>query len=112
MKALRRKPIVAIGANSQHSRASGGLQIPSSLKVAPHRYQITYEDLPSVGDSKLLGQTDNSELTIKIDKSMTETKQVETFLHEAVHAMDDWAGTGFTEDQVERFSKVLYQVLV
>lgn len=35
-----------------------------------------------------------------------------SFLHELTHAVDWYAGTGLTEEQVEVFSNVLFQVIV
>lgn len=88
------------------------MKIPKTVKVGGHIYkvEITKTSEESKGHNNW-GRTNHAKLKIYIDRELATSKQEETYLHELVHAIDFHMGTKLKEEQVERFSNGLYQVL-
>ena len=87
--------------------------IPKNIKVGPFRYKIKYRS-PIVSDDhiRLSGECDHQHLRISLDQTNKRSRQFETFIHEALHAMDYVAQTDLREDQVARLSMVLTAFLI
>lgn len=87
--------------------------IPKNIKVGPFRYKIKYRS-PIVSDDhiRLSGECDHANLRIALDHTSAKPCQFETFIHEALHAIDHVAQTDLREDQVARLSMVLTAFLL
>ena len=60
---------------------------PPSIVIGPHTYKVTSDDL---GDD-LIGDTDCTQLTIRVRPGLPESVTAEVLLHECLHAL--WDGT-------------------
>lgn len=87
--------------------------IPKRIKVGPFRYKVTYRT-PILADdnTRLSGQCDHTNLRIVLDHTSKKPRQFETFIHEALHAMDYVAHTDLREEQVAQLSMVLTAFLL
>lgn len=87
--------------------------IPSSIKVAGMTY--TVEEAPFIeidGDRNFQGVCLYRESTIQVLDTLSETRKVQTFVHELTHAIFYEAGfEEQDEDMINRVSLVLHQVL-
>jgi hypothetical protein len=84
------------------------------VKVGGLVYHVEFVDNwreCGTNDDDAIGHVFSRDLTIKVDNNYTGWKR-ETLLHEIIHTISDDRGINFTEEQVEQFSKGLYQVIV
>lgn len=87
--------------------------IPARTKVGPYLYETEYQDVLFGSDNtRLSGVCDHMQQRIVLDHTPAPTKVFETYIHEAVHAMDYVAGTGLDEETVTRFAVVLAAFLI
>jgi hypothetical protein len=87
------------------------VSIPNKVNVAGINYDVKETDNLSL-DHGLGGQILYEKGLIKIDSSMCEDKKEQIFVHEVLHSIFNEAGYDEQdEDQVNRLSIVLYQVL-
>jgi hypothetical protein len=75
--------------------------IPTKVIIGPYTYQVIEKEGLEVNGAPAFGSCDSDNLTIYLDASTPEDKKRETLLHEVLHAIDDAAGIGLTEDQVK-----------
>lgn len=87
--------------------------IPKSIKVGPYNYAIEFKTpILSDNNERLSGQCRHTELRILIDPDAAPAYQFETFVHEAMHAIDHVAHADIDEDAVSRISTVLAAFLL
>ena len=87
------------------------MNIPKQIKIGGLMYSIEKSD--NMERANALGMCIPDECIIKIKKSMPHQKQCVILLHEIVHAIDFACNYGrMKDDVVDRFSEVLYQVIV
>lgn len=90
------------------------MQIPESVKIGPYTYQVIAHEghLHGEDDRRLAGQIDYNALQIRVVADIHATRRGETFVHECVHAIDNFMETDLTEEQVSRLSAGLYAFLL
>lgn len=87
------------------------------IEIAGIMYNVLEEEYRGGGDGNL-GYCNASNCEISLRTGLPEDRLFETFVHEITHAMLIEAGFRYeedsthTEDLVERFSKILFQVLI
>lgn len=87
------------------------------IEVAGIMYEVKEEEYKGMNEANL-GYCDSVACEISLRAGLTEDRTFETFIHELTHAMLTEAGYRYTDDEihtedfVERFSKVLYQVCI
>ena len=88
------------------------MKIPNKLKVGGHEYKVqitkTYDEAKGYNN---WGRTNHAKLKIYIDSEINQSKKEETFIHELLHTVDHHIGSILKEDQVNRISNSLYQVI-
>ena len=87
------------------------MEIPKKVKIGPHWFDIEITEvvnkfIPRKGEINLV------ENTIKIDKSMAQSKQEETFFHEALHEISAAVAVELDEGDVTRLAYGFYMFLV
>ena len=87
------------------------MEIPKKVKIGPHWFDIEITEvvnkfIPRKGEINLV------ENTIKIDKSMAQSKQEETFFHEALHEISNAVAVELDEEDVTRLAYGFYMFLV
>ena len=88
------------------------LLIPAHLKVGGRTYNITHPDRLEDEGEPCDGLTDSDTLEIQLLAGIPEQNEKLTFVHEMLHAVDDFAALHLTEDTVERLAQALLMVLV
>ncbi len=84
------------------------MRIPESVKIGPYRYRIDMVQRPASQDGGAIwGRWHTGEQLIVIDSTASEEREAVTFLHESLHALDDFARLGLTEEQVTLLAPVL-----
>lgn len=81
------------------------MQIPKTLKVGGHIYQVLLVEPDEI--QKDCGECAVDKLQIKIKKTMPQTMKEETLIHEAIHAMN----FGLDEKEVQYLSMAMFQFL-
>ena len=81
------------------------MKIPKSLKIGGHIYDVKLVESDDI--QKDCGECAVDKLEIKIKKTMPQTMQEETLIHEAIHAMN----FGLSEESVQYLSMAFYQFL-
>lgn len=94
------------------------MKIPSKVKIGGHWYNIIFP-YKFIERADVDGYTDHDILEIKIadgdglDQRLAESKIIEIFFHEIIHAIDHVYNAGaLSEETVKRLGQGLYQVLV
>ena len=90
------------------------LLIPEQLKVGGLVYEITRpESIVDENDGEPCdGQTLSGLQSIQLLAQLSKQNESLTFLHEMLHAVDDFATLKLTEDEVRRLSQALLMVFV
>lgn len=69
-------------------RTSSGIDMPRSVLVGPHRYELRFvSGLQHEDGESLLGQCNSDLLVIELEESQPESLLRETVVHELVHAI-------------------------
>ena len=87
------------------------MEIPKKVKIGPHWFDIELAEVvnkftPRKGEIHLI------ENTIKIDKSIAQSKQEETLFHEALHEISNAVAVELDEGDVTRLAYGFYMFLV
>lgn len=88
--------------------------MPESVRVGPFVYEVAVEDKPFVGSDEttvLCGEADHNGGRIRVMKAAPRRMFV-TLWHEVLHACDEVAGTGLSEDQGNRLAPIVAGVLI
>jgi len=83
----------------------------SKFEIGGHTYKINETTLEKNEEGKsLLGMHDVKTNTILVDKEMTHSRKVETFMHEVIHVI--YANTGCDHDEraIDALSNGLLQL--
>jgi len=94
---------------SQHGAEKGVMM--SKFEIGGHTYKINETTLEKNEEGKsLLGMHDVKTNTILVDKEMTHSRKVETFMHEVIHVI--YANTGCDHDEraIDALSNGLLQL--
>ena len=68
------------------------------FNIGGHTYKVSETTLEKTAEGKsLLGMHDVKTNTILVDKDMTHSRKVETFMHEGIHVI--FSNTGCDHDQ-------------
>jgi len=73
---------------------------PKRVKVGCDFWDVKFEDVPNEGGQVCRGVCRVEERTIVLQKDLSDTRLMETFLHESIHAIDDCYRMNLTESQV------------
>ncbi len=87
------------------------MRIPDSVKVGPYVYRICQPESVTSGSSALYGQADHEQHVIQIGAKFPPDKQLVTFFHEVLHALDVAYRLKLSEGQVDVLACVLVQFL-
>jgi hypothetical protein len=89
------------------------MRLPERVKVGPYEYAVALVDEARNGEHQLCaGTCDFIAHRIEVHREMPPDRHRETFIHEALHAIDDMQRTGLTEKQVHRLAVGLTAFLV
>lgn len=81
------------------------MKISEQVKVGAYAYQVTWHDeLRNDQDVRLRGQCDHSAGAIRILRGQPADREVETFFHELIHAVECAWNLDLTEDEVAGLS--------
>ena len=81
--------------------------IPKETIIGGHTWRTIFKKM----NGGNFGKCDPDTLTLSIKEGSPTSKAEETYIHELIHAIEHETKVGLSEDEVERFSKLLYQVL-
>lgn len=92
-------------------RKAGSVNIPSCIKIGPHDFQITQDEIIH-NDREVMGRTDSNICKIQIclklkEGKIPESQIADTFLHETIHAIDHIFELGLREKQIRSLSSAL-----
>lgn len=87
------------------------MRIPDVVKVGPFIYRVERPAIVDRNKRERIGQVDHDALIISVEAGLRSEKAEECFLHEVLHAVDEFMGVGLTESQVSQLSNGLYMVL-
>ena len=62
-----------------------------------------------LGD-ETVGDTDAERQTIRLDPSQTDSRAVQTWIHEMAHVVEDATGLKFDHEQLEAVSRVVFSL--
>lgn len=81
------------------------MNLPPELKIGGHVYKIVLRDDDFHGAD---GRTDNKTGTIFIDKTLKDTTQFSTLLHEITHVLNSEIDHALMDSLAEQLFQVLY----
>lgn len=73
------------------------MKLPASITIGPHVYAVTTDGLPD----DLIGDSDCTQLVLRVRADMPESTTAETLLHECLHAILDATPLRDFDDAVE-----------
>jgi hypothetical protein len=76
------------------------MALPKKIIVAGHTVKIQYLKDMSLGETEIWGLYDDDRHIISLRTGMEESRKMEVFLHECIHAIDHIHGLGLTEKAV------------
>lgn len=88
--------------------------IPKKLKIGGIVYKIKQISpciRPGTGET-VWGYVDFAKCEIGIDKELAEDKKRTVLMHEAVHAIDEAVGLGFSEEATDRVAVAIVDMLI
>jgi hypothetical protein len=87
---------------------------PTTVKIGAHHYSVTYHDLIYDKDEQqeYLGRCSYPDLAMTIKEGRAPSQLAETFLHEAVHAIDNDRRLDLSEHQVDQIAAGMLAVMV
>lgn len=77
------------------------LTLPKTLKFASLVYKIKTQPQIAAGGNEYFGECDNDNQVIRIATSFPSDRQVQTLVHESLHAIENLYGLSFEEEEVE-----------
>tara|TARA_R110000823_G_scaffold281739_4_gene399981 strand:- start:5433 stop:5720 length:288 start_codon:yes stop_codon:yes gene_type:complete len=81
------------------------------FNIGGHTYKVNETTLEPTEDGKsLLGMHDVKTNTILVDKDMTHSRKVETFMHEIIHVIFSNTGCEHNEKSIDALSNGLLQL--
>ena len=87
------------------------MKIPNSVKIGAHIFEVQMVEVVNK-EMPRRGEIDHEQNTIRLDKTMAQSKIEECLLHEIIHELDEELLIGLSEDALSRLSYALYGVLV
>lgn len=90
------------------------MKIPKSLKIGVHNCKVLMVDKVDAdesGNRRCLGMLFGDYDKLELLKTMPESKMAETFLHEIIHAANNFSGSCLTEKQVNGIGASLFMIL-
>lgn len=82
------------------------------VKIGPYHYKIVEIFNPTLGRQVVSGCIDYETLEIIIEKRLTGAVKLQILMHEIVHALDSQYKLNLSEDQVDRISTGITEVLI
>ncbi len=86
------------------------VKVPSEIKIATHTYRVRY-DSHMRHDEACYGQVNHREQTIDIETSIPPSVMNQTLIHEIVHIVDKVYVCRMDEDDLERLSNGMAELL-
>jgi hypothetical protein len=87
------------------------LKIPPVIKIGTHPYKVQLRNNLFFDENKL-GSVDHRIQLIEVDPTIAFTVRNQTFFHEVVHIIERVYGLVINEDDVDRLSQGICEVLV
>ena len=87
------------------------MKMPQKLKIGGHIYKIVYRDRLNNDGTENLGTHDAKNLTIWIDKTLSQSQQEATLIHEIIEAINYGNQLKLTHEQISTLEHNFYQVL-
>ena len=87
------------------------MKIPNSVKIGAHIFEVQMVEVVNK-EMPRRGEIDHQQNTIRLDKTMAQSKIEEGLFHEILHELDVEIDIGLGEQGVGRLSYALYGVLV
>lgn len=85
------------------------MRIPTKLKICGKDYKVVFMEDLAIDDTRCSGTHDEENCIIELMEGMHPDREVITFLHEVLHAID--VRNELSEEQVYTLSNGIYQVL-
>lgn len=84
--------------------------IPQRIKIGGHTFDVKLVESIALRD-ECYGKMWLDKLEIHIDNSISESLQIETLYHEALHAISELNGLDLEENQVQCIAHGMFQVV-
>ena len=76
------------------------MDIKNKIKIGCDYYEVEFEERPMQDNELCRGFCDTANRRIVLKKDLSDTRLMETFLHECLHAVDDIYRLSINETQV------------